>query len=107
MAVRADAKPLQLSVGNCAWAKTLPGSINRSSMCTSLFLWDQHPTLLLLLAFNRDEFLDRYTRSTLRLAFSQAIDKLVVGKRSQLISGQTGRASWLAEMPKEGGHGLE
>lgn len=30
-------------------------------MCTSLFLWDQHPTLLFLLAFNRDEFLARYT----------------------------------------------
>ena len=29
-------------------------------MCTSLFLWDQHPTLLFLLAFNRDEFLARY-----------------------------------------------
>ena len=31
------------------------------TMCTSLFLWDQHPTLLFLLAFNRDEFLARYT----------------------------------------------
>ncbi|KAL0043724.1 hypothetical protein WJX82_001344 [Trebouxia sp. C0006] len=30
-------------------------------MCTSLFLWDQHPTLLFLLAFNRDEFLARKT----------------------------------------------
>jgi uncharacterized protein with NRDE domain len=28
-------------------------------MCVSLILYDSHPALLLLLAFNRDEFWDR------------------------------------------------
>jgi hypothetical protein len=31
-------------------------------MCISLLLYDAHPSLLLLLTFNRDEFWDRYVR---------------------------------------------
>ncbi len=31
-------------------------------MCTSLFLWDSHPELVLLLLFNRDEFFHRCDR---------------------------------------------
>ncbi|WIA36095.1 hypothetical protein OEZ86_007446 [Tetradesmus obliquus] len=31
-------------------------------MCTSLFIYDIHPALLLLLTFNRDEFFDRPTQ---------------------------------------------
>ena len=35
-------------------------------MCTTAFAFGVHPTILFFLAFNRDEFLDRY--STLVLA---------------------------------------
>ena len=32
-------------------------------MCTSLFFYDVHPTILFLLAFNREEYYDRYETS--------------------------------------------
>jgi hypothetical protein len=35
-------------------------------MCISLVLYDSHPALLLLLAFNRDEFWDRQAPAGLR-----------------------------------------
>lgn len=32
-------------------------------MCTSLFFYDIHPTILFLLAFNREEYYERYETS--------------------------------------------
>lgn len=37
----------------------------RNAMCISLVLYDSHPALLLMLAFNRDEFWDRSVVSVL------------------------------------------
>lgn len=37
--------------------------VNRSTMCTSLFFYDIHPTILFLLAFNREEYYERYETS--------------------------------------------
>ena len=34
-------------------------------MCTSLFFYDFHPTILFLLAFNREEYYERYETSVL------------------------------------------
>lgn len=52
-------------------------------MCTSLFLWNQHPTLLFLLAFNRDEFLARYVCGEQSFAPRSLIHSNTLGEHRQ------------------------
>ena len=67
------------------------GELEPLKMCTSLFLWDHHPTLLFLLAFNRDEFLARYTdyKQCLRLLSHKLtqLDWLQKDRTSSFLAG--------------------
>ena len=58
-----------------------------SVMCTALFLWDSHPTILLLLAFNRDE---TFRRQTQHAHFWEAYPDILGGRDIQ------GGGTWLA-----------
>ena len=56
-------------------------------MCTALFLWDSHPTILFLLAFNRDETFKRHTQHA---HFWEAYPDILGGRDIQ------GGGTWLA-----------
>lgn len=69
-------------------------------MCTALFLYDTHPTLLLLLLFNRDEFYDRHALTFgicgLQLCNQNIITSAVPqgNKRGALLGGQARHPGW-------------